>query len=85
MPNITRATHADCARLEFTSNGNWDDSSSGWRGTPGDVRRCVHGKVQVRTETSIRSRMQGPGTDWWRTLSPFWNPFLYRLALEVLG
>jgi hypothetical protein len=83
MPNITRTTHADCARLEVTSTGEWNDR--GWWGRPGDVRRCTHGKVQIRTETSIRSRMQGPGTDWWRTLSPVWNPLEYRRARKALA
>lgn len=82
MPNITRATHADCTRLEIGTDGRWTDK---WWGRPGDVRRCVHGKVQVRTETSIHSRVKGPGTDWWRTLSPVWDPFLYRRAVKALG
>jgi hypothetical protein len=83
MPNITRTTHADCWQLEFSSNGNWDDL--GWYGRPGDVRRCTHGKIQLRTQTSIHSRAQGPGTDWWRTLSPIFDPILYRRARKALS
>lgn len=83
MPNITRTSHADCARLEFTSSGRWDDM--GWHGSAGDVRRCVHGKIQLRTQVSIRARMQGPGTDWWRTLSPVFDPILYRRAQKALA
>jgi hypothetical protein len=76
-PNIrpAKAPHSECWRLD------WADPL----GTRiGDVRYCPHGRVQVRTKTSPQSRMQGPGTDWWRTLSPFWNPALHRRAKEAL-
>lgn len=83
MANITRATHANCWRLEFTSNGDWD--SNGFWGRVGDVRRCVHGKIQIRRQVSIHSRTAGPGTDWWQTLSPIWDPILYRRARKALS
>lgn len=85
MQNIYRTDHGDCARLEMGADGQWEYTLKAWWGQRGDVRRCVHGKVQVRTETSIHSRMQGPGTDWWRTLSPVWNPVLYPRAVKALG
>jgi hypothetical protein len=75
MPNITRRTHIDCWRLDPVS----------WGGLPGDVRRCVHGKIQLRSETPVHSRMKGPGTDWWRTLSPIFDPILYRRAKKALA
>ena len=78
MPNITRTTHADCARLSFTPGATWF-------GLPGDVKRCPHGKLMVRTQTGPNSRMMGPGTDWWRTLSPVWNPIEYRRAKAALA
>lgn len=83
MPNITRTTHADCQRLDMGADGRWDDRA--WQGMAGDVRRCVHGKIQLRRQTSIRSRMQGPGTDWWQTLSPIFDPVLYRRARKALA
>lgn len=82
MQNIYRTTHEDCARIQMGADGNWTD---GWWGRAGDVRRCVHGHLQVRTETHPDSRMQGPGTDWWRTLSPVFTPVLYRRAKKALG
>lgn len=78
MPNISRSTHEDCWRLEFRNDRSF------W-GLPGDVRRCTHGKIQVRTQTHLNSRMQGPGTDWWRTLSPIFDPVQYRRAKKALG
>ena len=50
----------------------------------GDVRRCVHGKVQLRKPVGIDAPVQGPGTDWWYTLSPFWDRRQYRQALAAL-
>jgi hypothetical protein len=75
-PNIrpTKTKHGlQCQQQEF-----------GKFGIPGDVRRCPHGKVQVLTQVPDNARVQGPGTHWWRTLSPFWDWRTYRLALEVL-
>lgn len=51
----------------------------------GDVRRCPHGKVQVLTEIGPAARVAGPGTHWWRTLSPVFTPFLFRRARAALG
>jgi hypothetical protein len=82
MQNIYRTDHGDCARLEMGTDGRWTDN---WHGRPGDVRRCVHGYLQLRTETPIHSRMQGPGTDWWRTLSAIFTPVLYRRAKKALA
>ena len=74
-PNIRPAQkpHSECWRLEWNRLG-----------LPGDVRRCTHGKVQVRKQTGIDSPMQGPGTDWWYTLSPFWDRKTYKRAVEAL-
>lgn len=75
-PNIrpTNKSHAECWRLDFDS----------WRGCVEDVRRCIHGKVQVRTEVAPNARVAGPGTDWWRDLSKFWNPRDYKKAVRAL-
>lgn len=80
-PNIRPAVspHADCARIRYNEV---------FASEVGDVRRCIHGRVQVRTQTSPYSRTQGPGTDWWRTLSPVWDFRAYRravAALQVVG
>lgn len=76
-PNIRSIEpHSACWRLD------WKDPL----GTRvGDVRRCHHGHIQLRTQTSPRSRLQGPGMDYWQTLSPIWNPVLYRRARKALG
>jgi hypothetical protein len=66
--------HRDCWRLAHGPS---------WWGRPGDLRKCPHGRLQVRTEVSGRSRSMGPGTDWWRDLSPIWTPILYRRALRA--
>lgn len=78
QPNIRPKTqpHSECWRLD------WKDPLGS---RVGDVRLCPHGRVQVRTETSPRSRLQGPGMDWWRTLSPIWNPLTYRRAVRALA
>jgi hypothetical protein len=79
MPNIRpEGRHADCWRLDFTRNGNW------W-GQPGDVKRCVHGKLMIRTQVPPNSRIAGPGTDWWRTLNPVFDPIKYQLARKALA
>ena len=67
--------HSDCWRLD------WKDPLGTF---VGDVRHCPHGQIQVRTATSPNSNLQGPGMDWWRTLSKFWNPRLYRQAEAAL-
>lgn len=67
--------HTECWRQEWHSP----------MGRLGDVRRCIHGEVQVLTQISEHARIQGPGTHWWRTLSRFWNPVLYRRARAALG
>lgn len=51
----------------------------------GDVRRCPHGKVQVLTDVGPYARTAGPGTHWWRTLSPIFDPITYRRARRALG
>lgn len=62
----------------------WRLGHLNWHGLPGDVRRCPHGRVQIRTETPS-ARVAGPGTDWWRDLSPVWNFFTYRRAVAALN
>lgn len=76
-PNIRPMVkpHSECAQIHYT------ETFSSW---PGDVRRCTHGQVQVRTQVGPNSRVAGPGTDWWRTLSPFWDWRLYRRAAAAL-
>ena len=76
-PNIRSKTpsHTECWRQEWHSP----------MGRLGDVRRCVHGRVQVLTRISENARVQGPGTHWWRTLSPFWNPITYQRARKALN
>lgn len=75
-PNIRPAIqpHKECWRQEWHSP----------MGRLGDVRRCIHGEVQVLTRVSEHARTQGPGTHWWRTLSRFWNPITYRQAVKAL-
>lgn len=75
-PSIRPAVppHKECWRQEWHAP----------MGRLGDVRRCVHGHVQVLTRISERARVQGPGTHWWRTVSPTWNPILYRRAVRAL-
>lgn len=75
MPTIARANHADCQRLYV------DEVFASF---PGHVRRCVHGKIQLRSQVGPNAGMQGPGTDWWRTLSPVFTPVLYRRARKAL-
>lgn len=76
-PNIRPKVqpHTDCWRQDFRAP----------HGFVGDVRYCPHSKVQVRTKAPPNSRMAGPGTDWWRTLSPFWNRRQYKQATQALG
>lgn len=69
--------HSECWQLTFLPGGEW------W-GRPGDVRVCIHGKVQVRTEVGPNARIAGPGTDWWRTLSRFWDRREYKRAIKAL-
>lgn len=78
MPNIRPAKrpHSECWRQERHRFG---------KVFPGDVRYCEHGKPQVLTEVSPHARIQGPGTDWWRTLSPVWDPITYRRAKKALA
>ena len=67
-------THDNCAEQEWGVP----------RGFPGDVRRCEHGKVQVLVQVPLTARVQGPGTNWWRTLSPFWDRNTYKAAVQAL-
>ena len=77
IQNITRPSHSDCQRLDHSGPMTW-------LGTPGDVKRCVHGKLMLRRQVGIHSRLAGPGTDWWQTLSPVFDPILYRRARKAL-
>jgi hypothetical protein len=78
MPNIRSIDkHGECWRL--------DHVGTRWWGVPGDVKRCPHGKLMIRRQVPPGSRIQGPGTDWWDTLSPIFNPFLYRRAKKALA
>jgi hypothetical protein len=76
--NIRRPSHLDCGRLDHSGPMTW-------LGFPGDVKECPHGKLMVRTEAGPGSRIAGPGTDWWRTLSPIFNPIQYRRARKALA
>jgi hypothetical protein len=78
MPNITRTSHADCQRLDRSGTMTW------W-GVPGDVKRCPHGKLMVRRQVGPNAPVAGPGTDWWQTLSPVFNPIDYRRARKALS
>jgi hypothetical protein len=78
MPNITRSTHADCWRLDYTRELSW------W-GRAGDVKVCDHGKLMIRRQVPLSARTQGPGTDWWQTLFPIFNPIEYRRAKKALA
>lgn len=70
--------HANCWRLDHSGPMTW------W-GTPGDVKRCPHGKIMIRCEVGPNSTMAGPGTDYWRTLSPIFDPIKYRKAKKALA
>ena len=74
-PNILPKVqpHSSCWRLDLEE-----------RGRVGDVRRCVHGKVQVRKQVGIDAPVAGPGTDWWYTLHPFWDRSTYKRAVLAL-
>lgn len=76
-PNIRPKTqpHTDC----------WRQDPFKRPGFVGDVRHCPHGKVQVLTAVPHYDRTQGPGTHWWKTLRPFWNPREYKQATQALG
>ncbi|ALY10539.1 hypothetical protein FDH86_gp004 [Arthrobacter phage Tank] len=71
-------SHADCWRLDHSGLMTW-------LGFPGDVKVCKHGKVMVRMEVGPNSRIAGPGTDFWQTLSPIFNPIQYRRARKALN
>lgn len=77
-PSIARKTHTNsCYRQD------WPLSRHEHR--LGDVRLCPHGRIQVFSEIGVESSLQGPGTHYWRDLSPFWNPIDYRRAKAALG
>ncbi|MEV4991225.1 hypothetical protein [Pseudarthrobacter sp. LMD1-1-1.1] len=77
VPNIrTISRHSEC----------WKQENPWLRvHRTGDVRYCPHGRIQVLTQVPITARTQGPGTDYWRTLSPIWDPIKYRRARKALG
>ena len=76
VPNIrTISRHQECWILE-------DPWLRVYR--PGDVRHCPHGRIQELTQVPITARTQGPGTDYWRDLSPIWDPVRYRRARKAL-
>jgi len=79
QPNIRPAiqSHDECWKQD------WPHSAYAHR--LGDLRRCVHGRVQVLTEVGPNARVAGPGTHWWRTLSRIWDRRAYRLATAALG
>lgn len=80
QPNLRpkNKPHSECWRLDHSEVFSW-------LGFPGDVRRCQHGRIQIRTEIGPNARVAGPGTDWWRTLSRLRNPILYRRAKRALA
>lgn len=47
-------------------------------GEPGDVRRCIHGRIMLAYE------VMGTIPPYWRTLSPIFNPIAYRRARRAL-
>lgn len=77
QPNIRpKLPHSECWRPAWPLTA--------WQHRLGDVRRCPHGKLQVLTEIGPAARVAGPGTHWWRTLSPVFTPVLYRRARAAL-
>jgi hypothetical protein len=78
-PNIRSIDpHKECWRLDHSGAMTW------W-GRPGDVKRCQHGRIMVRCEVGPHSRIAGPGTDYWRELSPIFDPIKYRRARKALA
>ena len=79
MPNIRSIdSHRECWRLDHSGTMTW------W-GQPGDVKRCPHGKIMMRCEVGLHARVAGPGTDYWRELSPILDPIKYQLARKALA
>jgi hypothetical protein len=39
----------------------------------------------IRKQVPLNSRVAGPGTDWWDTLHPIFNPIQYRRARKALS
>lgn len=77
-PNIRSIDrHGECWKLTWPLT--WHEHR------PGDVRRCNHGKIQILTQVPITARVQGPGTNYWRDLSPIWDPIKYRRANKALA
>jgi hypothetical protein len=76
-PNIRPSgEHSECSRIPY--NEIFDSRV-------GDVRYCYHDKIQVRVQVGPNARVAGPGTDFWETLSPFWNPVRYPKAKKALS
>lgn len=77
-PNIrpTVKPHSECRHLDL-----WKPLNT----RVGDVKYCVYGKIMLRCPTAANSRLQGPGMDWWLTLSPIFHPFTYRQAKKALA
>lgn len=75
-PNISRDKHTARSCVDQ----DWREQC----GRPGDVRRCRHGRIQLLTPVPEHHPVQGPGTHWWRDLSKFWDPILYRRAAAAL-
>ena len=77
-PNIRHVlkTHDDCTQQEWNYGRRMN--------MLGDVRRCEHGKVQILTAVGPNARVAGPGTHWWRDLSPFWDRKLHKEAVSAL-
>jgi len=75
VPNIrTISRHSECWKQEWPLTHR-----------PGDVRRCPHARIQELTQVPITARTQGPGTDYWRDLSPIWDPIKYQRARKALN
>lgn len=66
--------HTECRQQDRGSQGRLDD-----------VRYCIHGKVQVLVDVPPNHPTQGPGMWYWQDLSKFWNPRLYRRAVDALA
>lgn len=74
-PRTEHYPHSRCVRLELTTMN---------RRRRGEVRLCLHGKVQVLTDVNPSSAAGNTGPLWWATLSPVFNFREFRRAMAVL-
>lgn len=81
--NILRGRCANDCRVTWHSDHGPDRETPGTSGSPGDVRRCEHGRIWIYEQT-FTNRFYC-AMDRWHRVSRFFEPITFRRAVRALA